>query len=215
MKQEEFTQVTSDQMSGFHVFYHLNTLKNFSDSIFSSSANLERSKVDLKKETAVISSIIQFCSILSQCMLLGVTAFLYSKGEVEIGFILSIGNLGGTFFNSVNAFSSNYTIFKSMNEFKKKFDFISDDLIEIDVENEGEDIEELYLEKVSFSYDKKQILKDFNSTFYKKKKYLLFGESGRGKSTILKLLIGDICPSSGRIIVNKDKIAANNFLRKK
>lgn len=212
LKQEAFTQIATDQISGFHVFYHLNTLKSLIKTILCSSSELETSKVLLKKKTAIISSIIQFFSILSQCLLLGVTAILYSQGYVAIGIILSIGNLGGTFFNAVNAFISNYTLFKSMCEFKKKFDF---DVVNDDIKSLNEDITNLTFQNVSFAYGNKQILKDVNYTFEKRKKYLLSGESGKGKSTILKLIMGDIQPIDGQIMVNQNTIAFKMDLRSK
>lgn len=213
--QELFTQIASDKLNGFHVFYHLDTLKNLVDSIMTSSLALETSKVDLKKKTAIISSVIVFCSIFSQCILLGVTTYLYSIGAVAIGIILSIGNIGGTFFNAVNAFTSSYTLFKSMNAFIKKFDFTPAESMEDEGATVCDEIKEISLHEVSFSYGNKQILDNFNYTFSKHKKYLLFGESGKGKSTILKLLIGDIQPSAGQVYINQDILPSSQLLRNK
>ena len=67
-----------------------------------------------------------------------------------------------------------------------------------------ENVEEtdLALENVSFSYDgKRQILKDINMVFPKKGMSAIVGESGCGKSTIVRLLDGNCIPQKGRILV--------------
>ncbi|SYV91138.1 ABC transporter ATP-binding protein, partial [Mesomycoplasma hyorhinis] len=52
-------------------------------------------------------------------------------------------------------------------------------------------IEKLEFKNVNFSYDdKNNVLNNFNFVFEKNKKYALVGESGKGKSTILKIILG-------------------------
>ena len=61
---------------------------------------------------------------------------------------------------------------------------------------------DLALENVSFSYDgKRQVLKDINMVFPKKGMSAIVGESGCGKSTIVRLLDGNSIPQKGRILV--------------
>ena len=57
-------------------------------------------------------------------------------------------------------------------------------------------------QNLSFSYDNKKILNKFSYSFEKGKKYLIYGESGRGKSTLLYILMGLIKPSEGQIILD-------------
>lgn len=53
--------------------------------------------------------------------------------------------------------------------------------------------------EISFSYGKKQIIKDISFQVKPAECLVLAGENGSGKSTILKLLAGIIKPSSGKI----------------
>ena len=70
--------------------------------------------------------------------------------------------------------------------------------------NVEESIDTLKCTNISFNYpDKeKEILKNFSYTFYSGNIYLLQGESGIGKSTVINLLLSDYIPCKGKIFLN-------------
>lgn len=71
-------------------------------------------------------------------------------------------------------------------------------------ENNNFDIE---LKNVCFSYGEKTILKDFSVHFEQGKKYAIVGGSGKGKTTLLNLLLKNIQPSDGIITMgNQDYV---------
>lgn len=53
---------------------------------------------------------------------------------------------------------------------------------------------------VNKTFNKRRVIKNFNYSFYKGKVYLLKGENGSGKSTIIKLALNLYSPTSGQII---------------
>ena len=67
----------------------------------------------------------------------------------------------------------------------------------------------LAMQNVSFSYDRKEktdILQNVSVTFERGKMYVLYGKSGSGKTTMLKLLSGLLQPAEGKIIYDGKKI---------
>lgn len=70
-------------------------------------------------------------------------------------------------------------------------------------ENEFND---LVIENLSFSYDEKQILDNLNINLEKGVTLGIGGESGKGKSTLLKLLMRYFDPNQGRILFDKTNL---------
>ena len=61
-------------------------------------------------------------------------------------------------------------------------------------------------EHVSMAFDHHQVLRDVSFTIPKGSMRILLGASGTGKSVILKLILGLLCPDSGCIEVNGERI---------
>jgi phospholipid/cholesterol/gamma-HCH transport system ATP-binding protein len=62
-------------------------------------------------------------------------------------------------------------------------------------------------DSVWFSYNTKQVLKDITFSMHAHEKVAILGESGEGKTTILRLILGLIRPDSGHIIIDGEDIA--------
>ena len=62
-------------------------------------------------------------------------------------------------------------------------------------------------DSVWFSYNSKQVLKDISFSMHAHEKVAILGESGEGKTTILRLILGLIRPDSGHIIIDGEDIA--------
>jgi ATP-binding cassette subfamily F protein uup len=54
-------------------------------------------------------------------------------------------------------------------------------------------------EQVNFKYKDKTLIKDFTTKIFRGDKVALIGPNGVGKSTLLKLLLGEIAPQAGKI----------------
>ncbi|HMK18849.1 MAG TPA: ABC transporter ATP-binding protein [Chitinophagaceae bacterium] len=63
-------------------------------------------------------------------------------------------------------------------------------------------IDSLKLEKVDFKYDDHMVLKNFSLSIKKGDFVGITGMSGRGKTTILNLILGFLSPASGKILIN-------------
>lgn len=105
-------------------------------------------------------------------------------------FFLPLRLLGSYFHIAMNGIASSDKIFKFLD-----LPQADDGTIEFATENS------IKLEKVSFSYEDKETLKDIDLTIEKGKITALIGESGSGKSTITSLLMKKIKPSNGSIKV--------------
>jgi phospholipid/cholesterol/gamma-HCH transport system ATP-binding protein len=64
----------------------------------------------------------------------------------------------------------------------------------------------IVFDKVCFSYGTRQILKDVSFSINENERVAILGESGGGKTTVLKLMMGLIRPDSGTIVIDGEEI---------
>jgi phospholipid/cholesterol/gamma-HCH transport system ATP-binding protein len=64
----------------------------------------------------------------------------------------------------------------------------------------------IVFDKVCFSYGTRQILKDVSFSINENERVAILGESGGGKTTVLKLMLGLIRPDSGTIVIDGEEI---------
>lgn len=97
---------------------------------------------------------------------------------------------------------------------EKKLEKLLEDKIEVVTPNKKVNIQmemnressnmPLQVQNLCFRYDvnsKKNIINNLSFNIYKGEKFLIVGENGVGKSTLLKLLTGKLVPVSGKIII--------------
>lgn len=68
-----------------------------------------------------------------------------------------------------------------------------------------EDLKKIDFKGVWFKYENNWVIKNLNFTIVSNKTYGIIGQSGSGKSTFIKLLIGFISPNKGEITVNSNQ----------
>lgn len=61
--------------------------------------------------------------------------------------------------------------------------------------------EKIVIENISFSYDGQKVLENYSAEIHKGEFVALKGQSGIGKSTLMKILLGVLKPESGNVVV--------------
>lgn len=114
----------------------------------------------------------------------------------SFGSVLALSGLGNAL---LSTFASGKRLFALVNE-EPNIVFNSNKQ-----QNENE-FNDLVIENLSFSYDEKQILDNLNINLEKGVTLGIGGESGKGKSTLLKLLMRYFDPNQGRILFDKTNL---------
>lgn len=184
---ENATEKYKENMGGFLLFYLSNRQSYFVDKIKEVSRKQENAIFDKDKKSTFVSIVSAGVSLVSQIVMILVTVCMASMGLTPVGAVLSVGNLGQTFFSNVGASVSAVIKTKSIKKLWEKYEIKENVPYEARINNE---VETIKLENVSFGYDGKNILQDYSCELQKGKKYALTGASGAGKSTLGKLIAG-------------------------
>ena len=133
-------------------------------------------------------------------------AFVYKN--LTIGEIVAVITLLGKAYEPIAIFNVEYIDYKLNKQGLKRYlDLL--DLKDVTNIESGKKIKvngQIELKNVSFSYPNKMVLEDINLTIDKNKVTAFVGETGSGKSTIIKLISGLIKPSKGEIIIDETNL---------
>lgn len=150
-------------------------------------------------------SLLQFFQLFLPFILLLVNIFLIGRTGLSLGMVVAFYTLSNMIITNCIALVQEMTNFRLMKNYILRINDIFYEKMDIRKDNQVITIfEELSVKNLSFSYSKNSssLLKDINLTIKKGQKIAIVGESGEGKSTLVKLLLGLYRATSGTIEYN-------------
>lgn len=189
---EQFVSQVEDVLSGFNFLYALFALPMVSKHVRQASLDLKKANVHLTKTQSIVQVIGFTGNVLSQVLLIGLSGFLALHGFVKIGTLMAVGALAGNVFNNLGNMSTYLGSMRGVKPLFSKYDrLLASDESRTPKSTAIKSSETaIQATNVSFKYQDKPIIQNFSYTFLAKKKYLILGASGTGKSTLLKLIAG-------------------------
>ncbi len=167
----------------------------------------------LKIQSTKIGLVSSIFTILAYISVFVIGAYLvaYGYGIITIGAIVALSQLIGSVMSPIEQIPLTITSIRTSFPARKRVYEVLKEENEKQIDLNEERINSITFEDVSFCYkdSDEYSLTKFSFNFLKGKRYLIIGESGSGKSTVNKLILGLIKPSSGEIYVNDKKINNN------
>lgn len=158
-------------------------------------------------ELKIASAFSLFSSFIT-CAILMIGGFFVIKGELTIGLLLSFSQYSSVFLNPViellnipTELSSQYSSIKNVSDI---LEYMNDNGLNKNLTIKN--IRKIQLNNISFSYKDKKILNNLSFEFKTGNIYYIIGESGVGKSTLARLISGQLQPLSGQINYNEYSI---------
>jgi ATP-binding cassette subfamily C protein len=119
------------------------------------------------------------------------STILYADGFLSIGLLIAVIYISSSVFNPISNTFEQIVFIKSNNKLIKEvyeeFSSINKSKVKF-----NESLKTLSISNLSFKYDSNYIIENLSFTLEKNRKYLLIGSSGIGKSTLLKILSGQL-----------------------
>lgn len=193
---------------GFSKFVFQNKVGLFVKQILIKSKILSREKIKHDLKNNGINVVIDSFIAISQFLILVIVGLLFYNDFLQIGVFLVIVGISTEFINLSNDFNSSILEIRSTKNIKAKVKniFIDDENKNLTIINK---VETIKIENANFSYQDKKIFENLNVSFQKNKKYLIVAPNGRGKSTLIKLILGLLKLEKGQILI--DDININNI----
>ncbi|MDM7512329.1 ATP-binding cassette domain-containing protein [Lactobacillus delbrueckii] len=164
------------------------------------SKKLEGSLVTRQVSAIEINFINGFMSIFCQVVLDVVTGALILAGTISIGKLVAVGQFSSTIFNSLVMLSNYLEQIKSTKPLNEKVAAaLADPPKDVCTDEELTSFDHLQTTGLSFSYDHGETINYPDLKIKVGEKILLTGDSGTGKSTLLKVLAGELKATTGNI----------------
>ncbi len=207
---EQSTDYIKDNLLGFDVLRFFDRIELFKNAFQKISKKIEKSNFNLNYKNELSGNGIALVSIICQMLVNFYIGYLSIKGIIIQSAIMGGGNICGAIYNNLGNLGKYKLSFASASAIFEKA-LQEDD----DEKGKEEKIAELKksisLENVSFKYgDGPLVLDDMNINFEIGKKYALIGKSGRGKTTLLKLILGFLRDYDGKIFFDQKDIGKCN-----
>jgi ABC-type bacteriocin/lantibiotic exporter with double-glycine peptidase domain len=151
-------------------------------------------------------------NLLSHVCVLWLGGLLFLRGSIDLTELVVVYVLTSMVIPRLDNIYKIYNYSQSLNVCYEKLKPFSDDVVLLPSqqkqETEYKSIQSLRLNQASFRYPlaNELAISDLDLTFEKGNSYLISGESGVGKSTLIDLLSGIIHPTSGYFEVNGDPL---------
>ena len=201
---KSFISMVKETILGIETIKSYNINKQISDIYINKNEQMK----ETEQEISVLEGIIQAISILAgfsmYCIVLTLGIYLAYKKIITVGTVIVASQLTNNIKNPIINIILRINTIKSTKPIIEKIDNISTG----EVEDKGKISKEYFEDKItfselSFSYDgKKNAIEDMNLEIQKGKKYAIVGQTGSGKSTILKLLLNYFSEYSGEIKID-------------
>ena len=194
-------------LSGLAILQRYNVRKKLLTVLSDSSAKLEQATVTKEKKVNELETVNMAANMIAQ-MLVDISAgILVLTGQLNIGLYFSLGNYSSVIFSELGAVTSRITQVQSTKSLR---DSVSNSYSIIPKNNQElskstlDNFAAITINNLSLQFPNAERLEYPDFTINAGEKVLLSGDSGTGKSTLLKLILGEIIPSTGTITF-KDK----------
>lgn len=201
-----FTSRVKNIFSGFDVIHSFNMLSHISKNFTTYNEQLAQRKYEADYFKVVNDTIGQVLGITIQIGTSCLSAYLVLNGEISIGVLAAVMQLCSRFVTPLMSIMNNMSLIKSMKPIIQKFDILSREQESI-TGKQPHFSKGITVSQMSFGYDEHPVLTDINLQIRSARKYAIMGESGCGKTTLVKLLLGYYTGFAGSIQYDDETVS--------
>lgn len=198
----KFNNKLQEFLKAYDLIKNYNKIPFYKNHINNSQEELEDKMYNIRRLTSYANLVSLSLQKLFEVFIFVLTGILVFKGELKIGTLLVTPAILDIFLTntmlvleSFIQMKGGYPMYEKITKYEKS-----------EMSQYPELKEQIVFDNVSFGYDEKDILKDFNMDIKKNHKYAIIGESGAGKSTVLQLIVGRLSEKQGSILIDGNSL---------
>lgn len=208
---KKYMSLLENNLNGFEQIRLLDVGKYFLKNIDLKDKEYEKSRKrylfarigagDLGKSFGMLSQLL--------CMVVGI--FLALNGNITVGMMIAAVQLLNGVFSPLQLFVQDKNLLGTTEEIIKRIE--DNQKNEVRRENHfSEQIEKIAINNLNLKFGQKAIFTDYSTCFSSGKKYAIVGESGKGKSSLIKVLMKYVKENDyqGNISINNRELSTIN-----
>lgn len=170
------------------------------------SEDLKRSQIHFEIIFVIFSRVFSTIINISSLLVTLYACYLYTTGEVLLPHALTVSAAGLMIFGGLKQLENAAVLMVKNPAHMQYLDEVLDipEVVEGKMELEGN--KDIVFDRVNFSYNEKEVLKDLSFTIKEGSKTAIVGPSGSGKTTIINLISRFYDPKSGEIRLGNREI---------
>lgn len=206
------TSLLNDYLSGYEIIHNYSLTQIFIKKFIDKNYNTQYDFYKMRKVSSLSRTLSMILSYFSFFVVVIFSTYLVFKGEFTAGeFFAAIGLVDQLSWPIISINIQNFIAAKPV--INSILPYIN--TVNTNTKNSNTDkISNIVFDNVCFSYNEKQLIKNFNAEFKENRKYLIKGESGSGKTTLINLLLGFEKLDSGNIFINGKVCKTEDILGK-
>lgn len=197
-----YSSEIKDDFQGHRTICAYDLYKKVAEKHQQANVEMEGAKKINENGKTLFSCLNELAGLTSTLLIMAIAAFFSIRGNFSIGIVMALGQLSGKIISPIMTASDTWVQFRSSKALTEYYSSVlsGEEITEAKDKKQVEngDIE---LHNVSFTLGSNRILEDFSEIFEQGKKYLVVGESGKGKSTLLHIIAGLYPADEGSILV--------------
>lgn len=208
------TSLLNDYLSGYEIIHNYSLTQIFIKKFIDKNYNTQYDFYKMRKISSLSRTLSMILSYFSFFIVVIFSTYLVFKGEFTAGeFFAAIGLVDQLSWPIISISINIQNFIAAKPVINSILPYIN--TVDSNIKNSNsEKISNIVFSNVCFSYNEKNLIKNFNAEFKENKKYLIRGESGSGKTTLINLLLGFEKLDSGNIFINGKVCETEDILGK-
>lgn len=210
----DLTSLLNDYLSGYEIIHNYSLTQLFIKKFIDKNYNTQYDFYKMRKISSLSRTLSMILSYFSFFIVVIFSTYLVFKGEFTAGeFFAAIGLVDQLSWPIISISINIQNFIAAKPVINSILPYIN--TVDSNIKNSNsKKISNIVFSNVCFSYNEKNLIKNFNAEFKENKKYLIKGESGSGKTTLINLLLGFEKLDSGNIFINGNVCETEDILEK-